>query len=159
MKILGFDPGTARLGFGMVEKNGSQMIAGDFGVIETKSGEEKAQRLLQIKQDLEELLDEYKPDLVGVEELFFVKNVKTGITVAEARGVILATVAERGIRIIEIKPVEVKNCICGNGQAEKMQVQRMVQTLLKLEEVPHPDDAADALAVAITCSQMNYGLK
>lgn len=159
MKILGFDPGTARLGFGVIVKNGNQFMAGEYGIIETEAGLPKAERLRQIQADVEELLENEKPDLVAVEELFFVNNITTGIAVAEARGVILATVAKHGCEIYEFRPMEIKQAICGNGHAEKIQVQKMVQVLLKLEAIPRPDDAADALAVALTCGQTNALLK
>lgn len=159
MKILGFDPGTARLGFGVINKNGNSFVAGDFGIVETEAGLPKAERLRQIKNDIEELLESVKPDLVAVEELFFVNNITTGISVAEARGVILATAADFGCEIFEFKPMEIKQAICGNGHAEKKQVQCMVQRLLNLEVIPQPDDAADALAVALTCGQTNAFLR
>ncbi len=159
MKILGFDPGTARLGFGLVMKNGNDFVAGDYGIIETEKGLPKAERLRQIQADVEELLESMKPDMVAVEELFFVNNITTGISVAEARGVILATVARHGCEILEFRPMEIKQSICGNGHADKTQVQEMIKRLLKLESVPQPDDAADALAVAMTCGQTNAFLK
>lgn len=159
MKILGFDPGTARLGFGVITKDGNDFCAGDFGIIETEAGLPKAERLRQIQADVEELLESIKPDLVAVEELFFVNNITTGISVAEARGVVLATVARFGCEIFEFRPMEIKQSVCGNGHAEKKQVQCMVQRLLKLESIPQPDDAADALAVALTCGQTNTLLR
>jgi len=159
MKILGFDPGTARLGFGVVDKDGNNFMVGNYGIIETEAGLPKAERLRQIQADVEELLASENPDTVAVEELFFVNNITTGIAVAEARGVVLATVAKYGCEIREFRPMEIKQAICGNGHAEKRQVQKMVQNLLKLDALPRPDDAADALAVAITCGQTNALLK
>lgn len=153
-KILGFDPGTARLGFGVLESDGQNFIVGDYGVIETAAGLPKAERLRQIQADLRELLAEVQPDIVAVEELFFVNNITTGIAVAEARGVILATVAELNIEIVEYKPNQIKMAVCGSGNASKDQMQRMVQVLLGLAEIPKPDDSADALAVALTCAQI-----
>lgn len=149
MLILGIDPGTATTGYALLRTEGDVFDVIDFGVIKTSAGEKNADRLHQICEDIESLVLKYKPDQAAIEEIFFVKNVKTGIKVAQARGAIIATLTRLGIEVHEYKPVEIKSAICGNGQAEKSQVQRMVQIILKLSTLPEPDDAADALAIAI----------
>ena len=153
MRILGIDPGTATTGFGIIEKldQGYKVIT--YGCITTKANTPLPQRLNIIKQDLEELIKKYKPDCAGVEEIFFKKNIKTGIAVAQARGVILQTLTDNNLPISEFKPLEIKISVTNYGRADKGQVQRMVQILLNLEEIPKPDDAADALAIALCTSQ------
>lgn len=153
MKILGIDPGLARVGFGLIETDGYNVKLLNYGIIETENNLPQSERLLQIKKDIEELILEYQPDQVAIEELFFVQNITNGIRVAEARGVITVVVAENGILIHEYKPTEVKIAVCSNGHAKKCQIQDMVKKILKLQNTPKPDDAADALTIAITCSQ------
>ena len=157
MRILGIDPGTATTGYALVKSVGEGFESIDFGIIKTEPHEDNATRLAQICEDLEALVKEYKPDLAAIEELFFVKNVKTGIQVAQARGAMIATLTRLKVPIAEYKPVEVKSAITGNGQAEKQQVQKMVQLILNLESPPKPDDAADAIAIAI-CHLNSYNL-
>ena len=152
MKILGIDPGLQTIGFGIIEENGFLWECVDFGVIETSSKAFFSQRLLQISQDLHELLQEYQPNIIAIEELFFAKNVKTAMSVAHARGVILEKCAEYGCKIFEYKPMEIKMAMTGYGGAEKMQMQKMVASILRLESIPKPDDAADALATALCCA-------
>ena len=150
MIALGIDPGTARTGYGLVERTGPRLRALDFGCLETPAGMALAQRLQLIEARLELLIDEHRPALVAVERLYFNKNVRTASAVGEARGVVLLVAARHGLAIHEYGPHEVKQAVTGHGRADKGQVQRMVQTLLGLTALPRPDDAADALAVA-TC--------
>jgi crossover junction endodeoxyribonuclease RuvC len=150
MVILGIDPGYAITGWAVLEKTGAKLAPLDYGVIETKIGLPHAERLLILHQELKKIIKKFKPELLSVEELFFFKNLKTAIKVAEARGVILATAAESGLEILEITPLQIKQALVGYGRAEKRQVQQMVKVILNLKEIPEPDDAADALAAAIT---------
>ena len=150
MRILGLDPGTATTGYGIVDVVEGEFTAVTYGVITTSASTPMPQRLQQIQQELQQLLDEYKPDAVGIEEVFFGRNVTTAITVGQARGVLLLTLANAGLPIGEYSPPKIKDAVTGYGKAEKAQVQLMVRNLLDLEETPRPDDAADGLAVAIT---------
>lgn len=152
MIILGIDPWTATTGFAFLEKEGRHLRVLDFGVIRTPAGLSLAERLLLISKDLRELLDVYKPMLAWMEKLFFLRNVTNGIDVAHARGVMLHTLAERWIQTIEFTPLQVKQGITGNGNAKKPQVQKALQILFNLTEIPKPDDAADALAIAYLTS-------
>ena len=149
MRILGIDPGVAIVGFGVVDSEGGTQRMVQYGAINTPANTPLAARLVQIEKDLMELLDQFKPDEVAIEELFFSKNITTGIAVAHARGVILATVEKAGIPLYEYTPMQVKQAVVGYGLAEKNQVMDMTKRLLKLRSVPKPDDAADALAIAI----------
>lgn len=151
MLSLGIDPGTAKVGYGLVkEHNDGSLKAIGYGVITTSPALPMWERLKAIYDEITALVDAYQPDHAGVEELFFAKNVTTAITVAQGRGVILLALASAGVPITEYKPNMVKQSISGYGGAKKPQMQEMVRLLLGLEEVPHPDDAADALAIAIT---------
>ena len=149
MRILGIDPGVAIVGFGVVdhEKGQSKMV--QYGAINTQAGLPLATRLVQIESDLKQLIDHFQPDEISIEELFFSKNITTGIAVAHARGVILCTAEKCGIPIYEYTPMQVKQAVVGYGLAEKHQVMDMVRRLLKLKAIPKPDDAADALAIAL----------
>ncbi|MBC7250577.1 MAG: crossover junction endodeoxyribonuclease RuvC [Anaerolineae bacterium] len=149
MLILGLDPGTAITGYGLVREVEGQLIAVDYGVITTPSEAELDKRLLQIYQGLSALISRHKPDAVAVEKLFFSRNVRTAMAVGQARGVALLTAALAGVPVYEYTPLEIKQAIVGYGGAEKQQVQQMVKLLLNLAEVPQPDDAADAIAVAV----------
>ena len=149
MRILGIDPGVAIVGFGVVDSEGGTQHMVQYGAINTPANAPLAARLVQIEQDLTELLEQFKPDEVAIEELFFSKNITTGIAVAHARGVILATVEKACVPIYEYTPMQVKQAVVGYGLAEKNQVMDMTKRLLKLRAVPKPDDAADALAIAI----------
>ena len=149
MRILGIDPGVAIVGFGVVDSESGTQRMVQYGAINTPANTPLAARLVQIEQDLMELLQQFKPDEVAIEELFFSKNITTGIAVAHARGVILATVEKAGIPLHEYTPMQVKQAVVGYGLAEKNQVMDMTKRLLKLRSVPKPDDAADALAIAI----------
>lgn len=149
MRIVGIDPGLATVGIGLVEANGSASIkALEWLTIETKAGLSLAERLCEIGNDLDRYLTETQPELAVIEKLFFSVNVKTALDVAQARGVILATVARHGIPIMEPTPPELKSCITGDGNADKLQIQQMLVTMFGLKEIPTPDDAADALALA-----------
>jgi crossover junction endodeoxyribonuclease RuvC len=149
MLVLGLDPGLAITGYGFVEGDSRNLKAVAYGVLRTPPHTPLADRLLQLHKELSQLLVCYHPDVVALEELFFSTNVRTAITVGEARGVLLFTAAEAGLKVAEYTPLQVKQAITGYGQADKAQVQQMVRLLLSLAEIPHPDDAADALAVSI----------
>jgi len=147
--ILGIDPGTAMLGFGVVERTGTRLRAIDYGVIKTPSTLPLPARLESIYLALNDLIELHHPVLIGVERLFFTKNVQTAFAVGQARGVVLLSAAQHDLEIREATPNEVKVATAGHGSAAKEQVQRMVQAILGLAEIPEPDDAADALAIAI----------
>jgi crossover junction endodeoxyribonuclease RuvC len=147
--VLGIDPGTARTGYGLVEREGSALRLVDYGCLETLSTQELPTRLLEIHRAVTELILTHKPVQLGIERLFFNRNVQTAFAVGQARGVVLLAAAEHGLRVYEYGPHEVKVAVTGYGRADKGQVQRMVQMVLKMPKLPKPDDAADALAVAI----------
>ena len=150
MLVLGLDPGLATTGYGLVQESESgDMALVDYGTIQTPAGEPLPNRLLQIARELALLLTRYCPDIVAVEELFFAKNVTTALIVGQARGVTILEAARAGIPVHEYKPMIIKQAITGYGKAPKSQMQEMVRLLLQLEQVPTPDDAADAVAVAI----------
>ncbi len=149
MRVLGIDPGTARTGYGIVERDGSKLKVVDYGCLETLASAPPAERLLSIHQGVLHLIELHRPEMVGVERLFFNRNVQTAFAVGQARGVVLLAAAAHGLPVLEYGPHEVKIAVTGYGRADKGQVQRMVQVLLGLAELPRPDDAADALAVAI----------
>jgi len=151
MIILGIDPGTAATGFGIIKKN-RELKPIDYGLITTPADLSTAERLNRLHNELHLLIKKHKPDIVAVEDIFFFKNLKTAIKVSQARGVILLTAAKSKIPIFECTPLQVKQAITSYGRAEKIQVQKMVKVLLDLKEIPKPDDAADALAVAICCA-------
>jgi crossover junction endodeoxyribonuclease RuvC len=155
MLVMGIDPGIAITGYGILrtdKRNDYQCI--DYGVVSTKAGLPDAERLQILYDGLTKLIHLHRPDSSAVEKLFFQKNVKTAIAVGQARGVALLTLAQAGLPVQEYTPNDIKQTVCGYGHAGKQQVQRMVQTLLHLDECPKPDDAADALAVAIC--HINY---
>ena len=148
---LGIDPGTATTGYGFVRlMPDGELVAVNYGVILTPKDETASARLEMIYDQLSDLLKEFKPETAAVEKLFFARNVTTGIAVGQARGVVMLALQKAGIEIFEYTPKEVKNAVAGYGSAEKRQVQEMVRALLQLDSIPKPDDAADALAVAIT---------
>lgn len=153
MIVLGIDPGTTRCGYGVIELIGSKLRAIDYGLLKLKKEESPALNLLFLQRALAEVIAQHKPDLMGVEKLFFNKNVTTALSVGQARGVILFCGADAGIPIIELTPQAVKIALTGYGRADKQQVGRMVKILLSLKEVPKPDDISDALAVAISASR------
>jgi crossover junction endodeoxyribonuclease RuvC len=150
MLAIGIDPGTAITGYGLVreEQDGSLSVV-DYGVIKTSADEKMPERLVQLYQNLKNIIDLHSPQSGAVEKLFFARNVSTALTVGQARGIALLALAESGVTIAEYSPNEVKQAVTGFGGADKNQVQQMVQALLDLEQIPQPDDAADALAVAI----------
>jgi crossover junction endodeoxyribonuclease RuvC len=151
MRILGIDPGTAIMGFGVIEvdKRGATQLV-DAGVIRTPAKEDDAVRLETIYDELSSIITNTKPDAVSVEKLFFARNVTTAMTVAQARGVILLCARQSAVPIFEYTPLQIKQSITGYGRAEKKQIQEMVKVLLKLKSIPKPDDCADALAAALT---------
>ena len=149
MRILGIDPGVAIVGFGLIESDHGSLRMLQYGAITTPAGQPLAARLLQISRDTEELIDAFRPDEMSIEELFFSKNITTGIAVAHARGVILCAAEKKRLPIYEYTPMQVKQAVVGYGLAEKNQVQDITKRLVKLKAVPPPDDAADALAIAL----------
>lgn len=149
MIILGIDPGIAIVGYSIVECSGNKFRAIDYGCITTKSNELFPDRIKTIYDRLLAIIDEYQPDDLAIEELFFNKNVKTAIKVGQARGVEILAGINRGLGIYEYTPLQIKQAVVGYGRADKRQVQEMVKILLNLKEIPKPDDAADALAIAL----------
>ena len=149
MRILGIDPGIAIVGFGLIESNRGSVRMLQYGAVTTEAGLPLATRLVQIENDMTALIAQLKPDEIAIEELFFSKNITTGIAVAHGRGVILCTAERLGVPIFEYTPMQVKQAVAGYGLADKKQVMDMTKRLLKLKAVPKPDDAADALAIAI----------
>lgn len=149
MIILGVDPGYGTIGYGVIEKNGSKIVPIDYGVIQTPKDEGIAARLAMIYDSLNVLIKKFRPDEIAVEELFFNTNITTGIKVAQARGVILLCAVHECGRLYEYTPLMVKQSLTGNGRADKKQIQYMVKMMLGLKTEPKPDDAADALAIAI----------
>lgn len=149
MRILGIDPGTATVGFGVIEIFNGKTEVLDYGCIKTEKTLNAATRLSQIKRDLSELIEQWNPDRAVVEKLFFSKNVKTAMAVSQSRGVILQTLEEKNIDVAEYTPHEMKMNICGDGKATKQGIQKMVKLILKLAQIPKPDDAADALGLAL----------
>ena len=153
MRILGIDPGFAIVGWGIIDSERGNIRPVAYGAITTPAHTNLEARLLMIQNDLESLIEKYKPDEMAIEELFFNTNITTGIAVAEARGVILCTAHRLGVRVSEYTPLQVKQAVVGYGKAEKHQVIAMVTSLLKLPKPPKPDDAADAVAIAICHAQ------
>ncbi len=149
MRILGIDPGVATIGFGLIESGSGVLRMLQYGTITTPAGQPLAARLLQISRDMEELIAAFQPEEMSIEELFFSKNITTGIAVAHARGVILCAAEKMKLPVYEYTPMQVKQAVVGYGLAEKKQVMDMTRRLLKLKAVPRPDDAADALAIAL----------
>jgi crossover junction endodeoxyribonuclease RuvC len=150
MLAIGIDPGTATTGYGLVRENSDGSLAPvEFGVILTSPDMAMSDRLLELHRRLNEIILLHRPDTAAVEKLFFSRNVTTAITVGQARGVALLSLAQAGLRVAEYTPMQIKQAVAGYGGAEKPQIQQMVQVLLGLKSIPTPDDAADALAVAI----------
>ena len=154
MRILGIDPGTATTGYGVIDKQGRNSTYVAHGCIITHKSAAKEKRLISLEKQLVAVFKEYKPDVVAVESLFFFKNLKTAMPVSEARGVILLTIGKHKTPLYEFSPPQIKMAVVGYGNAEKKQVQKMVQLHLKLESIPKPDDAADALAAALACASL-----
>ena len=149
MRILGIDPGYAIMGYGVVEKNGQSIVPIDFGVVETDKNAPFPERLERLYLGTRQLCELFKPDMAAFEELFFYHNITTAISVGSGRGVSLLAVQQTGIPMYEFTPMEIKQSVCGNGHADKKQVQQMIRVLLGLKTEPKPDDAADALAAAL----------
>jgi len=149
MLVLGIDPGTATTGFGLVRQTRGRSIIVSYGVIKTSPAMDMPNRLVKIKREYTALLEEYQPDAVAIEAIFHHKNSKTVISVAQSRGVLLMAAADQAIEIAEYTPLQVKQAVTGVGNADKRQVQVMVQKILSLDSIPRPDDAADALAIAL----------
>ena len=155
MIIIGVDPGYAIVGIGVIEYNGNKFRPLEYGAITTPAGMPTVDRLKKIYDEMTLLIDKYQPDAVAIEELFFNSNQKTAINVAQARGVILVSVTNRSVPIFEYTPLQVKQSVTGYGRADKGQIQQMVKTLLNLNVIPKPDDAADGLALAICHAHSN----
>ena len=155
MRILGIDPGLATIGFGVIEKINYNFEAVDYGIISTPKEDTFPDRLLTIYQATGSLIDTFKPDAIAIEELFFMKNITTGIPVSHARGVILLACYQKMKNIYEYTPMQIKLALTGTGSADKHQMQYMTKSILNLKDIPRPDDAADALAVAICHGQTN----
>ncbi|MCL1804384.1 MAG: crossover junction endodeoxyribonuclease RuvC [Clostridiales bacterium] len=153
MRVLGIDPGTAIMGFGLIDYQNSKHKPLAYGAIRTSKDDKTEDRLKQLFHGVNRLLDEYKPDVMAVEELFFNRNTTTAITVGQARGVALLAAGLREIPVGEYTPLQVKQAVVGYGRAEKHQVQYMLTKILGLQETPKPDDAADALAIAVCYCQ------
>lgn len=149
MLILGLDPGTATVGFALLQKNKNKLTAAQYGCIKTKPGGDAGERLVHIAKELQKIIMQFKPQVAAIERLFFMNNIKTAMSVSQARGVMLMTLAKLKLPTYEYTPLQVKLTVTGYGKAPKMQVQKMVKTVLQLDKLPEPDDAADALAIAI----------
>ncbi|MEK7626253.1 MAG: crossover junction endodeoxyribonuclease RuvC [Patescibacteria group bacterium] len=153
MRIIGIDPGTGRLGFGVIDyRDDGKVQLVDGGVITTPANSEEASRLVTISSELEEIIKTHKPHVMAVEKLFFMRNVTTAMSVSQARGVVLLLGKQNGLDIFEYTPLQIKQSVTGYGKADKKQVQEMVKVILKLKSIPEPDDCADALACAIAHS-------
>lgn len=155
VRILGIDPGLATVGWGIIDNDNGKYTVIDYGVIITPKGESVPNRLLLLERGVKGLIEKFKPQEVALEELFFNSNVTTAINVAQARGVILLTCVKECGKLFEYTPLQIKQALTGYGRADKIQIQQMTKTLLRLDKVPRPDDAADALAVALTHCQTN----
>lgn len=155
MRIIGIDPGYAIVGFGVIEYEKAKFNVVDYGAVTTPAGMDFNSRLLEIYNDLCYILDKFKPDYMAIERLYFTSNQKTAIDVAQARGIVLLAARQRNISIFEYTPLQVKQSVTGYGKAVKKQVQEMTTRILKLNEIPKPDDTADALAIAI-CHAHSY---
>ncbi|MFC1629971.1 crossover junction endodeoxyribonuclease RuvC [Patescibacteria group bacterium] len=166
MIILGIDPGTATTGYGVIEKDKNIKAGGykdvkyiAYGSIKTDPRFPEPERLKKLHSEMLKLITKYNPEIVAVESLYFFKNLKTALPVSQAKGVILLAAAKKNIPVYELTPLQAKMAITGYGRAEKKQIQKMIQTILHLKEIPKPDDAADALAIALACSSSESFLK
>lgn len=157
MLVLGVDPGTALTGYGLVAKDGNRIVPMTYGVIKTSHQQDLSKRLLKIHLELDQIINQYQPDFLAVEELFFNRNAKTFFAVSQARGAVVVTAARCGIEVFEYTPLQVKQAVVGYGRADKHQVQEMVKRILGLDQPVKPDDVADALAIAI-CHIHSYRL-
>jgi len=156
-KILGIDPGTVRIGYGLIEKNGGKLSLIKSGLLNIVSTE-KIERLYELEKDFQKLLKETKPDLVALEKLYFLKNKKTALDVAEARGILLVNVHKAGIPLVEFSPPQVKSAVAGYGKADKSAVAKMAARFLGMESIDAIDDVTDAIAIAIAASNNRTGL-
>ena len=152
MRILGIDPGTGIVGFGVIDVYRGNNTFIDAGVIKTPAHQADSDRLQTIFQDLTEVINQHNPTVMAVEKLFFIRNITTAMSVSQARGVILLLGKQKGLELFEYTPLQIKQAVTGYGKADKKQIQEMVKIILKLPQLPKPDDAADALAAAICCS-------
>lgn len=159
MRILGVDPGYAIVGFGVVDYAGANFAPIEYGAITTMAHEPFDKRLCSIDTDIREVLRRYEPDCMAIERLYFTTNQKTAIDVAQARGILVLAAAQKGLPVYEYTPLQVKQAVVGYGKAEKRQVMEMTQRILRLEQIPKPDDAADALAIAICHGHSCRGLR
>lgn len=159
MKVLGIDPGTGRMGWAIVEGNRSKQTLTACGCVETKANGDPTKRLVELYKSIEKVIEEYKPEVAAVEDLFFFKNAKTVISVAEARGMVVTLCGLKGMEVYDYTPLQVKQTITGYGRAEKQQVEMMVKAMLKIKGVIKPDDAADAVAVGVTHLIFNQQLR
>lgn len=159
MRILGIDPGFDRNGFGVIEDVGGKLTHVTHGILQTSSDDPFLSRLQEVRNTVRDLIEKFEPDAVAVEQLFFQTNAKTAINVAQARGVVLLAIADAGLPLVEPTPNQVKQGTTGNGNADKKQMQEMVMRLLKLPMLPEPDDAADALAIAIVGATLARSLR
>ena len=157
MRILGIDPGLATIGFGVVDYSGNKFSVVEYGTVMSQAGFSLPERLKAVYDDMSFIIDKFKPDETAVEQLFFNTNAKTAITVGQARGVLILAAANAGLPVYEYTPLQVKQAVVGYGRADKNQVQQMVKSILSLGAPPKPDDAADALAVAI-CHAHSIGM-
>lgn len=153
MIILGIDPGFATMGWGVIKSEKGNATVVDYGVVTTPKAETLPTRLAMLESGVKQLIEKFKPDEIALEELFFNTNITTAINVAQARGVILLTCVKECGKLYEYTPLQIKQALTGYGRAEKIQMQTMVKTFLRLDKIPRPDDAADALAVALTHNQ------
>ena len=149
LRVLGIDPGTATTGWAIISEKNGEFSAEAYGCIETKKGRSDEERILEIAKDLEKIISKYKPQEAAIEKLFFFKNQKTIIEVAQSRGALLLTLSQNKVKIASYTPLQVKQALTGYGRAEKKQVQLMTQSILRLKCLPKPDDTADAIAIAI----------
>lgn len=149
MTILGIDPGLATTGWGLIRKEKKGIFLINYGTVQTKSSAEKSKRLLEIYSGLSKIISAHNPKIIAVEKLFFFKNLKTALPVSESRGVVLLLAEQKKKKIIEFTPLEVKMTICGYGRADKKQIQKMIKEILRLKNIPKPDDAADGIAIAL----------
>jgi crossover junction endodeoxyribonuclease RuvC len=156
MIILGVDPGTATTGYGLIEKKGKICSCLKYGVIKTSADSKQEDRLEKINQEMSLIFNQYQPDVLAIESLYFFKNLKTALPVSQARGIVLMIASQKKVPVFEYTPLQAKMATVGYGRADKKQVQEMVKILLELEETPKPDDAADALAVAICYASTNF---
>ncbi len=153
MKLLGIDPGYERCGFAFLEKSQNRLTLHNYGVIKTSAQKDFSNRLTEIAEDFEKLLQKHTPDILSIEDLFFVTNITTGLKVAQVRGTLVYLAKRSGIRIYEPKPVEIKSVFTGNGKADKTEMKKMAQIIFQLDKIPAQDDAVDAIAAAFWAAQ------